>query len=111
MVLKNVELWINGQMVASQVNPSQDLHSFSTSQPWIPTGPGDYLISLRGVDRKGFSGQSEPMAIQVVERTYIPDPALHGQDIVQKGDMLESIAKGLGTTPEEIASLNPGLGC
>jgi len=108
--IENVELWINGQMVASQVNPAQDLHSFSTSQPWIPTGPGDYLISLRGVDRKGFSGQSEPMLIQVVERSYKPDPAVHGQYIVQKGDSLESIAKGLGTTPEEITSLNPGLG-
>lgn len=108
--IENVELWVNGQRVASQVNPDQNLHSFSTSQSWIPDGLGSYLIYLRGVDKKGFAGQSQPVLLQVGERSYQSDPALHGQYIVQEGDTIENIAGGLGTTPEEIGSLNPGVG-
>ncbi len=108
--IENVELWINGQMVASQVNPDQNPLAFSTSQSWIPSDAGNYLVSLRGLNRKGIAGQSEPVVIQVVMRSDQPDPSIQAQYIIQEGDTLEGIAGSLGITPEEIIGSNPGLG-
>lgn len=108
--IESAELWVNGEKVASQANTSNGQSPFEISQSWIPDGPGNYLFLLRGVDRKGFAGESTPVMIQVVERSFQPDLTIHGQYIVQKGDTIASIAARFGTTPDEIRILNPGLG-
>jgi hypothetical protein len=108
--IESAELWVNGARVASQTNPDQNLDPFEISQSWIPDGPGNYLFLLRGIDRKGFAGESSPVLIQIGERTFQPDPAMQGQYIVQEGDTIDDIASQLGTTPEEIRVINPELG-
>ncbi len=108
--IASAELWVNGTRVASQANPDQNLYPFVISQSWIPDGPGNYLFLLRGIDRKGFASESAPVMIQIGERTYQPDPLLHGQYFVKQGDTIDSIATRFGTTPEEIRVINPGMG-
>jgi hypothetical protein len=109
--IAQVDLWVNGQQVASQTNPDQaSLLPFETSQAWIPSGAGNYLIVLKAVDRSGFLGESDPLLIQVHERGFGPDPQIEGEYVVQAGDTLESIAALFGTTPDDLLARNPGLG-
>lgn len=108
--IESAELWVNGAKVASQTNPDQNLYPFEISQSWIPDGPGNYLFLMRGIDRKGFVGESTPVMIQIGERTFQPDPGLLGQYILKEGDTIDSIAEHFGTTPEEIREINPGMG-
>ena len=101
--IAEVQLWVNGRMVASQTNPDpgSDL-AFNVSQSWIPTGAGNYLVLLRALDSKGGAGQSDPVRIEAGERVYTYE--------VSEGDTVESIAEGLGTTPEDLQERNPGIG-
>ena len=46
--IAEVQLWVNGEMIASQVNSEQGSNAiFDVSQSWIPTGTGNYLVLLR----------------------------------------------------------------
>ena len=54
------------------------------------------------LDNKGSSGQSDPVRIEVGEREYTYE--------VTEGDTVDSIAEVLGTTPEILQELNPGIG-
>jgi len=107
--IESVELWVNGELIASQSNPEPGDLPFAISQTWIPDGPGNYLMVFRGMDRMGYMGSSSPALIQISARSFQQDPALLGQYIVMAGDTLESIAAFFGTTPDEIRRLNPGL--
>jgi LysM repeat protein len=101
--IAEVQLWVNGRMVASQTNPDPESNSvFDVSQSWVPTGAGNYLALLRALDSKGDAGQSDPVRIEAGERAYTYE--------VNEGDTVESIAEGLGTTPEDLQELNPGIG-
>ena len=104
------ELWVNGQKVASQANPDPSPSTFDISQSFIPDGPGSYLFSLRGVDRKGFAAQSAPVMIEIADRSDQSNLGTRAEYIVQAGDTLDSIAAQLGTTPDEIRRLNPDVG-
>ena len=106
----SAELWVNGNKVSSQANPDSGQSPFDISESWIPDGPGSYLFLLRGIDRKGFSAQSDPVMIQVVARSDQPDLTSQEQYIVQQGDTLASVAARFATTPDAIRALNPGLG-
>ena len=98
-----VELWVDGTTVASQANPDPGSDQpFDASLAWIPTGPADYLVLLRATDRKGSAGQSEPVLIQAVERTYTHE--------VGQGETIQEIAQAFGTTPEDLRARNPGAG-
>jgi hypothetical protein len=108
--IESSELWVNGALIAAQINSDQGPSPFETSQTWIPDGPGNYLFFLRGIDRKGYASTSSPVLIQVRERAYQNDPAMHGQYLTKAGDTIESIAVIFGSTPEEIQGLNPGIG-
>jgi hypothetical protein len=101
--IAEVQLWVNGQMVVSQTNPEQaSKQPFDVSQAFIPTGAANYMILLRAVDGKGFAGQSDPIMLDAVERTYTYEAAT--------GDTVEKIAEEFGTTPEDISQRNPGIG-
>jgi hypothetical protein len=109
--IASVELWINGSKTTAQDNPDASSRlPFETSQAWIPNGPGNYLAVLKATDLKGVVGESDPLPIVVGERSFEPDPTLVGEYLVREGDTWELIAAGLGTTPDELRSLNPGLG-
>ncbi len=98
-----VQLWVNGQMIGSQTNMDpKAVLPFDVSQAWIPNGAANYLVLLRAIDGKGFAGQSEPVMVEAVERTYAHE--------VVEGETIESIAGAFGTTPEDINTLNPGIG-
>lgn len=97
-----VQLWVNGAMVTSQINPSTGQSApIDTSQAWIPTGAGNYLFVLHAIDAKGFVGQSEPVAIQAAERLFTYE--------VASGDTIDIIADHLGTTSEDIRERNPDI--
>lgn len=101
--IAEVQLWVNGEMIASQANSGQGSNAtFEVSQSWIPTGAGNYLVLLRAIDGKGRSGQSDPTRVEVGERAYIYD--------VEEGDTVETIAQELGTTPVILHELNPDIG-
>lgn len=101
--ITEVQLWVNGQMVASQANSDQASNApFDVIQSWIPTGAGNYLVTLRAIDRQGSAGQSEPTRIEVGQRAYTYE--------AQEGDTVEFIAEQLGTTPEDLQERNPGIG-
>lgn len=98
-----VQLWVNGQMIASQTNPEQaSKQPFDVSQSFIPTGAANYLVLLRAIDGRGSAGQSDPVMVEAAERTYTYEAAA--------GDTVEKIAEMAGTTPEDISQRNPGIG-
>ncbi|MCJ7435773.1 MAG: LysM peptidoglycan-binding domain-containing protein [Anaerolineales bacterium] len=98
-----VQLWVNGQMIASQTNPEQaSKQPFDVSQTFIPNGAANYLVLLRAIDGRGSAGQSDPVMVEAAERTYTYE--------VAAGDTVEKIAEMAGTTPEDISQRNPGIG-
>jgi hypothetical protein len=97
-----VQLWVNGEEVASQPIPDQGQSvPINVSQAWIPTGAGNYLFVLRAIDGEGAVGQSDPLTVQAEERLFSYTVAI--------GDTVEIIAEQLGTTPEDIRERNPGI--
>jgi hypothetical protein len=108
--IARVELWVNGEIAATQENPNPGAaYPFETSQAWVPNGVGQYLAVMKAVNRGGSVGESDPVLIQVGERTFGSDPPLEGDYVVQEGDTWDSIAEGLGTTPDELRARNPGV--
>ncbi len=101
--IAEVQLWVNGQMVASQtnINPRSD-QPFEVSQAWIPTGAANYLVLLRAIDGKGSAGQSDPIMVEATERLYTYE--------VKPGETIQEIAEQFGTTPEDIQERNPSVG-
>jgi hypothetical protein len=108
--IARVELWVNGEKTAVQDNPNPDaLYPFQSSQAWVANGAGQYLAVIKAVDGGGAVGQSDPVLIEVGERTLGSDPPLEGDYVVQEGDTWDSIAEGLGTTPDELRARNPDV--
>ena len=79
------ELWVNGQLVATQVNSAGGSPHFLVSQVWRPTGSGAYAVLVRGVNTAGYMGQSAALVVETVERNASPDP-VSVQVIAQPGD-------------------------
>ena len=101
--IAEVQLWINGQLIATQVNTDASVgQMFDVSQAWIPTGAANYLIILRAIDTKNNSGQSDPVMIEAAERAFTYE--------VAAGDTIQSIADKIGVTAEDIQLRNPSVG-
>jgi hypothetical protein len=107
--VKRVELWVNGEKVGEQINPEQGYTgAWNTSSAFIPDDPGDYLVFLRGADREGMIGQSEPLLVTVRDRSTEIDPDATSQYILQDGETIEDVASQFGLDPAEIRDRNPG---
>lgn len=102
------ELWVNGQLVATQVSPAESTSHFLVSQVWRPTKPGAYTLLVRGVDTAGYIGESAALMVETVEKSTQPKVRL--QIMAQPGDTVASIAQQFDTTPEQVWSNNPDLG-
>jgi len=107
--ITEVELWVNGELIATQTNDSTD-PSFESSQAFIPSSAGIYLVILKALDGDGYLGESDPFPITVQERSFEPDLDLLGEYTVQEGETSEDIAALFGTTIEDLNALNPDTG-
>ena len=78
------DLWINGQLIASQANPSGE-SPFKIVQSWRPTDVGAYLVLLRATDAQGYVGQSATILINVREKTLPAADALSEIPAAEEG--------------------------
>jgi len=107
--IASVELWVNGKLIATQVNP--DPHTaapFFASQAWRPNGAGVYTLLIRAVDSRGYAGNSDTHLVEAVQ--WSQGASLSNQYIVEEGDTIASIAESFGITPEALRESNPELG-
>jgi LysM repeat protein len=103
------ELWVNGQLVATQLGSAESAGHLLVSQVWRPTKAGAYTVLVRGVNSAGYIGESTALILETVEKSSEP-----GRDrlqiIAQPGDTVGSLAQQFGTTPGQLRSNNPDLG-
>ncbi|MBU2611109.1 MAG: LysM peptidoglycan-binding domain-containing protein [Chloroflexi bacterium] len=100
-----MELWVNDTLIAARDAPADATPTgLVLSAGWSPRLAGSHLLIVRAFAKDGTEGQAT-VAVEAVESGE-SETATH---VVQEGETLESIAESYGTTPEELAGLNPGL--
>ncbi len=106
--IAKVDFMVNGQLVGTQLSQgAQQAIQFSSSQAWRPAKIGAYVVTARATNTRGYSGDSQPLLVEAVEKLAEPDAG--GQYVVQPGDTLDTIAKDLGVTPKDVVADNPAL--
>jgi LysM repeat protein len=100
--LGHLELWADDVLIAEQEAASNQATSMVLSASWSPRLEGNHELIARAFSSNNVEGQAAV--------TIAAAPAGPGPYEVQEGDSLDSIATEFGTTPEELADLNPGLG-
>ncbi len=104
--IARMELWADDVLVAEQEAPEGTKSALLVlSTGWVPIDPGDHRLVVRAVSDDDVEGQST-ITLKALDAEEDASSATH---IVQEGETLETIASGLGTTPEELTDLNPGL--
>ena len=104
--LGSVELWVDDIRVAERPAPEgENPASMVLLENWVPTVSGSHVVIVRATSADGVQGQ----ASIVVEAEESTAPAT-GVYPVEEGDTLVSIAEEVGTSPEDLAELNPELG-
>ena len=78
--------------------------SLLLSESWMPTLPGRHVVIVRATAANGVQGQAT-VIVEVQENAGTTT----GLYPVEEGDTLASIAEAVGSTPEELAGLNPEL--
>jgi hypothetical protein len=73
--IAGAELWINGQLVAAEVNAAGE-NPFLISEGWTPTDVGAYLVLVRATDTKGYVGQSASILVNVAEQPPLSPDAV-----------------------------------
>ncbi len=110
--IARVELWIDGQFVASEAAPEKTAPArLRLSSGWTPQVSGRHVIVVRAFAENGVEGQGT-VAVQAEIPTGGAEAAA-GETlayVVQPGETLESIAAANEITPQEIADLNPQIG-
>jgi LysM repeat protein len=102
--LTRLELWSDNTLVATNDAPESHPTNLVISSDWLPTLSGIHVLVVRAVSTNGVEGQAT-IAVNAIEYAISET----GSYIVQEGESLESIADSLGTTPEELEDLNPGI--
>lgn len=101
--IARMELWVDDVLVATQdAEAGTQANSLTFSANWTPINSGRHSMVVRSVSANGANGQSS-ILLEAVEGANVPTHQ------VQEGETLETIATEFGTTPEEIATLNPGI--
>ena len=104
--LGSVELWVDDIRVAEHPAPEGgNPASMLLLENWVPTVSGSHVVIVRAIAADGVQGQ----ASIVVEAEQAAVSAT-GTYRVEEGDTLASIAEEVGTSPEDLAALNPELG-
>ena len=105
-----IDLWVDGTLVLSQSAPAgQKVTPLVLSYPMIAARAGNYTLLARAYNGQGEVGESALHYVSVYEQPTASRQQL-ARYVVQPGDTLESIARKVGTTVEELRRLNPALG-
>jgi len=103
--LRRVEVYADDALVAVRDAPAGKAPArMAISESWLPTAPGNHVLIVRAISAGGVTGQAA-VTLQVLEN----DETMAGVFVVQAGDTLADIAAEAGTTPEDLADLNPEL--
>jgi LysM repeat protein len=103
--IRRMELWADDVLVAERQAEQGSLPtSMVLAADWMATDAGEHRLVVRATSGRDVDGQS---SIGLEAENMGQWPA--GAHLVQEGETLESIASDYGTTPEELADLNPGL--
>ena len=85
--IARAELLVNGQLVATQGSREpQGANPLVFNQAWRPTLAGAYSVMVRAYDLVGYVGQSETVILQVLERTFQPNPNAVEQVVDDSGN-------------------------
>ena len=104
-----VEFWVNGEHIGTQVNPApQDDEPFVATQAWRPKARGSFVLFVRARDAKGYLGQSQPLVFEAVAPENKEQAGVK-QYFPSEGETVEEIAAHFGTTPQDVRTLNPEL--
>ena len=104
--LARFELWVDGQLVASQAAQADPLPA-AVQLAWRPEAAGPHILVARAFERDGTTGRSRPVVVDTVGRptadTFFVPATL------EPGQTLDDLAAAAGISPQAIADANPGL--
>ncbi|MEJ5225341.1 MAG: hypothetical protein WHV44_12865, partial [Anaerolineales bacterium] len=104
-----LEVYADGALVAAA--NGQD-NSLTLVQPWTPLTPGRHVLVARAFFAADDFADSQVVFVDTADLSAVPMET--NVDAIQRGEGVTEIRVGdlaaaAGTTPEEIARLNPGL--
>ena len=103
--LSRMELWVSNELIAVHEAPEGSApDNLTLSASWVPKVNGGHVLIVRAYSADGTDGQTA-VTVDAVESDELGE----GTYLVQEGDTLGDIAEEHGTTPDELADLNPGL--
>ena len=104
--LGSVELWVDDVRVAERLAPEgENPASMLLLENWVPTVSGSHVVIVRATAANGVQGQAS-----IIVEAEQGAASATGTYRVVEGDTLASIAEEAGTSPEDLAALNPDLG-
>lgn len=107
--IEKAELWVNGELISSQVNELEGGTTFASSHVWRALSPGFYSVAVRAFDADGYVGESDTQVIEAVASDPETTGEITSSYFVQEGDTLASIAEQFQTDQEGLGAANPGL--
>jgi hypothetical protein len=104
--LTRFELWVDGQLVASQAAQADPLPA-AVPLPWRPASAGAHTLVARAFGAAGATGRSRPVVVEAIARpaaeTYFLPATL------EPGQTIDDLAAAAGASPQAITDANPGL--
>ncbi|TFH37354.1 MAG: LysM peptidoglycan-binding domain-containing protein, partial [Anaerolineales bacterium] len=105
--ISQVEVWVNGDRIGTQVNPSPEPNGFFfATLAWIPNADGTYLVDARATNLRGYTGKASSIMVEAVDPGSLAGSVEY---IIQPGETLASIADALGTDLDTLTALAPSL--
>lgn len=104
-----LEVYADGALVAAA---NGDNNALTLVQPWTPTTPGRHVLVARAFFAADDFADSQIVFVDTADLSAVPMET--NVDAIQRGEGVTEIRVGdlaaaAGTTPAEIARLNPGL--
>ena len=104
--LARFELWVDGQLVASQAAEADPLPA-AVQLAWRPASAGAHTLVARAFDGAGTTGRTRPVVVEAIAReaadTYLLPATL------EEGQTIEDLAAAAGISPQAITDANPEL--
>lgn len=105
-----LEVYADGALIGA-VNGS-DQKTLTLSQPWVVSSPGRYVLVARAFFSAAEFSDSQVVFVDTADLAGLPVQV--NVDDLPRGDAVDEVRVGdlaatAGTSPEEIARLNPGL--
>lgn len=104
-----LEVYADGALVAAA---NGDRHALTLAQTWTPATPGRHVLLARAFFAADDFADSQAVFIDTADLGNVPvqinvDALPRGEGVSEV--LVKDLAEAAGTTPEEIARLNPGL--